>query len=126
MRSVHAVGLCLSLCLLLALGLTACGPIVQHALPLDVDIGQDAFDMRSQVSGVLAPTPFRNKASVGYTVCVGHDGQCDAKAQGPKDIVAPGFSIGPGATHLVTFDQHGTYAITCTGHPQMNMTRSVR
>jgi plastocyanin len=122
----------LSLSLLLTLGLTACGSHGSTACgsygstgtclaPMGVEIGQDTFITRSQVVLPGKSTPFVNKASVGYTVCLGWDGRCDPYAHGPKDITAPGFYLGPGATRLITFDQRGTYDITCAGHPQMNM-----
>lgn len=128
MNRAHVVRLSLSL--VLAFGLAACGIIAKSPAPVpapvNVEIGSGAFAFRNQTVRAGVATLFVNNADVVYTVCLGRDGRCDGSAQGPKDIIAPGYPINPAATHLVTFDQPGTYAITCSGQPQMNMTLYVQ
>lgn len=67
-----------------------------------------------------------DQASALHIICIGADGQCDAKATGPKDLLGNGFTINPGQEHDVTFDTAGTYKITCSVHPNMNMTVTVQ
>ena len=43
-------------------------------------------------------------------------------AAGPADLHGSGFSINPARTRSVTFATSGTYAITCSVHPNMNLT----
>ena len=47
-------------------------------------------------------------------------------AKGPQDLTGQGFTIQPGQSHNVRFDTAGTYPITCTIHPGMNLTVTVR
>lgn len=56
-----------------------------------------------------------NNDSVGHTVTNGEDGQAAADAMFDEPI-------GVGEEVTVTFDEPGTYQVTCTIHPEMNMT----
>jgi plastocyanin len=57
-----------------------------------------------------------------HVICLGQDMQCDAQAQGPSALTSPGFTIMAGGTKSITFPTAGTYQITCTLHPYMNLT----
>jgi plastocyanin len=61
-----------------------------------------------------------------HIICLGNDQVCDSSAQGPTDLMSGGFTINPGATKSVTFSAAGTYKITCTVHPNMNLTVTVQ
>jgi plastocyanin len=61
-----------------------------------------------------------------HILCIGKDGQCDPNAKSPQDLTGQGFTIQPGQSHDVQFDTAGTYPITCTIHPDMNLTVTVR
>jgi len=61
-----------------------------------------------------------------HIICLGTDQQCDTSADGPSDLKSPGFTINPGGTKSVTFPTAGTYKITCTVHPSMNLTVTVQ
>ena len=61
-----------------------------------------------------------------HVICLGHDMQCDAQAQGPSVLMSPGFTIMAGGTKSITFPTAGTYQITCTLHPDMNLTITVQ
>ena len=56
-----------------------------------------------------------NNDSVGHTVTHGEDGQPASDAMFDE-------AIGVGEEVTFTFDEPGTYQVTCTIHPQMNMT----
>jgi plastocyanin len=60
-----------------------------------------------------------------HIICLGSSQVCDSSAQGPSDLMSGGFTINPGATKSVTFTTAGTYKITCTVHPNMNLTVTV-
>jgi plastocyanin len=61
-----------------------------------------------------------------HIICLGNNQACDSSAQGPSDLKSPGFTIQPGATKSVTFPTAGSYQITCTVHPNMNLTVTVQ
>jgi plastocyanin len=57
-----------------------------------------------------------------HVICLGHDMRCDTQAQGPSALMSPGFTINAGGTKSITFPTARTYQITCTLHPDMNLT----
>jgi len=57
-----------------------------------------------------------------HQICLGHNQMCDTQATGPSALMSPGFTIQSGKTMSVTFPTAGTYQITCTVHPNMNLT----
>jgi plastocyanin len=61
-----------------------------------------------------------------HIICLGTNQICDSTAQGPSDLLHGGFTINPGATKSVAFPTAGTYKITCTVHPNMNLTVTVQ
>jgi len=68
---------------------------------------------------------FTDPVGVGgpHTICLGANGACDTSAQGPLVLTGDGFTMNPGdAAKDVTFDMPGTYKITCSIHPAMNLT----
>jgi plastocyanin len=62
-----------------------------------------------------------------HVICLGKDESCNASATGPAALKAPGFTINAGnPTKDIVFDTAGTYDITCTVHPDMNVTVTVQ
>jgi plastocyanin len=57
-----------------------------------------------------------------HIICTGENGSCQANADAPSDLAAPGFTIQNGEQKQVTFTKPGTYKLACTVHPAMNMT----
>jgi plastocyanin len=57
-----------------------------------------------------------------HVICLGNDMRCDKQAQGPSVLMSPGLTIDAGGTESITFPTAGTYQITCTLHPDMNLT----
>jgi plastocyanin len=57
-----------------------------------------------------------------HQICLGHDQLCNSSAQGPAALMTGGFAIQAGSTKSVPFPTAGTYQITCTVHPNMNLT----
>lgn len=93
-------------------------------------MGQDNFVQTSRTVKSGDTVIFKD-ASDGapHVICVGTNGQCnasDATGTLPTELKAPGFNINPGESKNVTFTAPGTYKVTCTIHPQMNMTITVQ
>jgi plastocyanin len=61
-----------------------------------------------------------------HIICLGKDQVCDKTAQGPQEVMGDGFTIQPGQTKDVVFPTAGTYQITCSVHPDMNLTVTVQ
>lgn len=60
-----------------------------------------------------------------HIICTGEQGTCSNDTNAPKDVQGNGFTINTGETKTVTFDNPGTYKITCSIHPAMNLTLTV-
>jgi len=61
-----------------------------------------------------------------HIICLGQNLTCNKSAAGPAVLMDPGFTIQPGGTKSVVFPNPGTYLITCTVHPNMNLTVTVQ
>jgi plastocyanin len=57
-----------------------------------------------------------------HFICLGHNMQCDTSAKGPAALMGAGFQIAAGSTKSVTFPTASTYQITCSVHPNTNLT----
>lgn len=79
-----------------------------------VEIADLAFGQPEITVSAGTTITWVNDDSVGHTVTHGEDGQVAADAL----IDEP---IGAGEEVSFTFDEPGTYPITCTIHPDMNM-----
>lgn len=122
------VAILLPLLLLLALGLAACGGATANpnAPANEVDMGAANFAQTSRTISAGQSIHFVDEQSgTMHILCIGKNGHCDASAKGPQDLVGQGFTIQPGQTHDVQFTAAGTYPITCTIHPNMNLTVTV-
>lgn len=70
---------------------------------------------------------FDDPSSGGFhTICLGNDMQCDANEAGPSELKAPGFNVTAGQSKDVVFPDAGTFKITCSVHPNMNLTVTVQ
>jgi plastocyanin len=87
-----------------------------------VTLGQTNFDQNSVTVKAGTALTFDDTNGGFHVLCLGHDQQCDSSTTGPKDLEGSGFMINPGQKHMVTFDTPGTYQITCSIHPNMNLT----
>lgn len=68
-----------------------------------------------------------NQRGAEHILCIGSNGQCTPNAQGPSLLTRSGGLIfEPGVTQALTWLTPGTYHITCTIHPQMNLIVTVR
>ena len=115
------------LVLLALLALVACGQGATAAN--EVSMAGSDFSMTSVTIKAGQSVHFTDPAGVGAThiVCLGNEGNCDSTAQGPQALEGSGFTINAGDPPKdVTFTTAGTYKITCSLHPSMNLTVTVQ
>ncbi len=115
------------LVLLALLALAACGQGATAAN--EVSMAGSDFSMTSVTIKAGQSVHFTDPAGVGAThiVCLGNEGNCDSAAQGPQALEGSGFTINAGDPPKdVTFTTAGTYKITCSLHPSMNLTVTVQ
>jgi len=127
--------LLLPMFLVLLLAIVACGKSVGTTggdgggTPPN-QVGMDATDFTNTTVTIKAgeSVHFVDGADNGGThiICVGENGQCSNDASAPKDLQGTGFQIDQGQTKDVTFDKAGTYKVTCSIHPNMNLTVTVQ
>ncbi len=113
----------LLLMLVLMLGLAACGQ--SSTAPNEVSMAATDFSVTSVTIKAGQAVHFTDPAGIGgpHTICLGANGVCAASAQGPLVLTGDGFTMNPGdPAKDVTFDTPGTYRITCSIHPAMNLT----
>jgi plastocyanin len=116
-----------ALALLPLLALAACGQ--GAAAPNEVSMTGSDFSPTNVTIKAGQAVHFTDSAGVGamHIVCLGVDGDCDAAAQGPQALQLGGFTINVGdPPRDVTFTMPGTYKITCSLHPSMNLTLTVQ
>jgi plastocyanin len=102
-------------------------PTATAPLGSTVTLGQRSFLQSSVSFSAGQALHLVDPAATGglHQLCLGKDGQCDANAQGPDALRNPGMKVAPGDTVEIIFPAAGQYQVTCTIHPQMNLTVSV-
>jgi len=115
------------LVLLALLALAACG----QSAPAANEVSMTAADFSPTSMTIQAgqAVHFTDPAGIGAThiVCLGKEGNCDTSAQGPQALAGGGFTINAGdPPRDITFATPGTYKITCSIHPSMNLNVTVR
>lgn len=112
------------LVVLLTLALAACG---QSTATVANEVSMVASDFSTSSITIKAgqAVHFTDPAGLGgpHTICLGDNGSCDGGTKGPQALMNSGFTINPGdPAKDVTFDTPGTYKVTCSIHPAMNLT----
>ena len=113
----------LLLVLIVILGLAACGQNATASNEVSMSAGD--FSTTSVTIKAGQTVHFTDPAGVGgpHTLCLGANGTCDSSANGPLSLTGDGFTMHSGdPAKDVTFDTPGTYKITCSIHPAMNLT----
>ena len=67
------------------------------------------------------PVPIVNRSSVVQVLCLGQDKICDVSALAPTVLKSPGARLAPGASVDVAFQLYGTYNVTSTSVPGVNL-----
>jgi plastocyanin len=91
-----------------------------------VGLGATNFDQHEISIKAGTALTFDDTNGSFHQICLGNNEQCDASTTGPKDLEGTGFSISTGQKKDVTFDTAGTYKITCSVHPNMDLTVTVQ
>jgi plastocyanin len=107
--------------------LAACGQ--STATSNEVSMAESDFSATSVAIKAGQVVHFTDPVGVGAThiICLGSDGNCDTAASGPQALEGGGFTINAGDPPKdVLFPTAGTYKITCSIHPSMNLTVTVR
>src|SRR5215813_10771049 len=124
--------LALPLLLALALALVGCGPMPggsggSYTTP-EVTMNQGNFDHESLTVSAGTTVKFIDPQSASpHVLCVGANARCDEAVSGPSALTdGNSLHVSPGETKEVEFDTPGTYKITCTLHPMMNLTITVQ
>ncbi len=63
--------------------------------------------------------------TITQTLCLGTNQHCDPNLLLPRGLVSPGVQIPPDQSKDVVFDTYGTFSITSTAAPGINMTVTV-
>ncbi|HEV2472265.1 MAG TPA: hypothetical protein VGS41_06340 [Chthonomonadales bacterium] len=91
-----------------------------HAL-VEVDVTTSGF-ARSTVEITEGETiHIVNQSNVMQTICLGQDRTCDTSAVAPVVLKSPGIRLAPGASVDVVFELYGSYAVTSTSAPGVNL-----
>ena len=111
---------------MLALTLAGCGG--GGGASNELDLGPVNFIQTSITLSAGQALHIVDPQSTGGThiLCLGQHGACDSNPTGPSELHGPGLPISPGTTKDITFSAAGTYHITCTIHPSMNLTVTVQ
>ena len=94
----------------------------------EVDLGAASFEQTSVTlnSGQALHLVDPQASGGTHNLCIGQNGTCDSSASGPSELVGAGMMINAGDTKDITFSTAGTYHVTCTIHPNMNLTVTVQ
>lgn len=66
-----------------------------------------------------------NQSNAVQVLCLGVDRACDPSAIAPTVLKAPGVQLAPGASVDVDFQLYGTYNVTSTSEPGVNLVITV-
>ena len=118
------------LLIVLAFALAGCGtssPTTNSAVPNEVDMTYHDFSKQSVSVKAGTAVHFVNPGSGSsmHILCLGQNGRCSDTSNGPQDLRGSGFTLNEGQTKDVIFTTAGTYQVTCSIHPDMNVTITV-
>jgi plastocyanin len=116
------------LVVILALSAAGCGSSATGGASNELDLGSSSFVQSSITlsSGQALHIVDSQDSGGTHNLCIGQNGTCDTNAAGPAELKSPGMMISAGTTKDITFSAAGTYHITCTIHPAMNLTVTVQ
>jgi plastocyanin len=118
--------------LALAFMLAGCGKTTSTtttAAPNTVTMGAVNFTTTSLTVKAGDTVKFDDPAGSGayHVLCFGKDEKCVANPDGPAELNASGGVIfNAGDTKSFVFAKAGTFEVTCTVHPSMNVTITVQ
>lgn len=120
----------LLLLLALSLAFAGCGTssAPTPATPNEVILTGSDFAQHNVTIKAGTAVHFNDPSGSGgmHVICLGQNGQCTKGASGPQALQGPGFTINAGEAKDVTFASAGTYHVTCSIHPAMNLAVTVQ
>ena len=114
------------LCVMLAIGAVA---VINRAnqKPPEIDLTAHGFSQTSISIAEGDTVHFVNPSTgVAQVLCLGQDRVCSRYSFDPPDLKGPGLHIAPGQSKDVAFTLEGTYHVTSTTMPGMNLTITVQ
>ena len=114
------------LCVMLAIGAVA---VINRAnqKPPEIDLTPHGFSQTSLSIAEGDTVHFVNTSTgVAQMLCLGQDRVCSRYSFDPPDLKGPGLQIAPGQSKNVAFTLEGTYHVTSTTMPGMNLTITVQ
>ncbi len=94
--------------------------------PPEVDMMTTGFVPRAIEITEGETIRFVNRSpTITQVICLGTDRRCDPYAALPRGLKSPGVRIAPDQASVVVFDFYGTFHITSTSVPGMNLTVTV-
>lgn len=121
--------------LILAFVIAGCGKSIGSTSPqgnsncTKVDMAATTFAQSSCTAKAGATIQFADPTATGgfHILCFGNNQTCVANPNGPTELnTAGGVTFNAGDTKSYTFAKPGTYVVTCTVHPSMNVTITVK
>jgi plastocyanin len=108
------------------LALAACGGGNSSSKPT-VTMTGDSFSPPSLTINKGQSVTFDNSSDTTHLLVTGMNGQYQPEAGAPSDFEnSSGLKFSPGTKMVETFNTPGTYKITCTVHPTMEETITVK
>jgi plastocyanin len=94
---------------------------LQFHTPVEMDVTSGGFKLSTIEINEGETVHFVNHTNVVQVLCLGQDKVCDAGAVAPTVLKSPGIRLNPGASTNVVFDRYGTFVITSTTMPGVNL-----
>jgi len=91
-----------------------------HA-PVELDVTAMGFTHSTVEITVGEIVHIINQSNVVQILCLGQDRVCDVSALAPTVLKSPGTRLAPGASIDVAFQLYGTYNVTSTSVPGVNL-----
>jgi plastocyanin len=94
---------------------------LQFHKPVEMDVTSSGFRLGTIEIKEGETVHFVNHSNVVQVLCLGQNKVCDTHAVAPATLKNPGIRLNPGASTDVVFDRYGTFVITSTTMPGVNL-----
>jgi plastocyanin len=89
--------------------------------PVEMDVTSTGFTLSTIEINEGETVHFVNHSDFVQVLCLGRNKICDAGAVAPTALKEPGIRLNPGSSTDVVFDRYGTFVITSTTMPGVNL-----
>ena len=89
--------------------------------PVEMDVTPTGFTLSTIEINEGETVHFVNHSDVVQVLCLGRNKICDTGAVAPSALKEPGIRLKPGSSTDVVFDRYGTFVITSTTMPGINL-----